>query len=96
MYLEISPQLHNIVLFIWHEWIVEGNSPKRKWIMGVCDLNYWLGRAEICRYLLHLNSQQNVSLFQPPPHREDRLGSFEENLFYDQTEAKHAVHEQAP
>jgi len=37
MYLDISLELRNIFYLTS---IVEGNFPKRKWIMGVCDLNY--------------------------------------------------------
>ncbi|KAL9991198.1 hypothetical protein Hdeb2414_s1343g01017661 [Helianthus debilis subsp. tardiflorus] len=37
MYLDISLELRNIFDLAS---IVEGNFPKRKWIMGVCDLNY--------------------------------------------------------
>lgn len=43
MYLDISLQLKK------KKKIVEVNSPKRKvWIMGVCDLDYCFGRADIC------------------------------------------------
>jgi len=41
--------------------IVEVDSPKRGWIMGVCDLNYWLGHADIWFYPPRWNSQPNVS-----------------------------------
>lgn len=44
MYLDISPQLHknknDIIYLIFQTRIVEVNFPKKKWIMGVCDLNY--------------------------------------------------------
>ena len=60
-----TPQYYCIMLFNITR-LVEGNSPKGKWIMGVCDLNYLLGRADIFLFLPHWNSQTNVSLFQPP------------------------------
>ena len=76
MYLDISLEHCNINIINIVE--VEGSFPKRKWIMGVCDLNYWLVCADICLYpsaTLHWNSQSNVSLLQPPHkfHTEDRL-----------------------
>jgi hypothetical protein len=63
MYLDISLQLKkNCIIYLTG--IVEVNSPKRKvWIMGVCDLDYCFGRADICLYLPHWNLQPNVSLF---------------------------------
>jgi len=51
MYLDIFLQL---ILLYYLTRIVEVNSPNRKWIMGVCDLNYSLGCVDIC-YLPHLN-----------------------------------------
>ena len=48
MYLDISLQLKkNCIIYLTG--LVEVNSPKRKvWIMGVCDLDYCFGRADIC------------------------------------------------
>jgi len=47
-----TPQYYCIMLFNITR-LVEGNSPKGKWIMGVCDLNYLLGRADIFLFLPH-------------------------------------------
>ena len=40
MYLDISLPLYKNIYYIFLTLIVEANSPKIKWIMGVCDLNY--------------------------------------------------------
>ena len=44
-----SSTLQKFIIFL--TLIVEVNFPKIKWIMGVCDLNYWSGLADICPYL---------------------------------------------
>jgi len=62
MDLDISLQLPNL------REVVEGNSLKKKWIMGVCDLNFLLVYValRLPHYHYPWNLQVNVSLFQPP------------------------------
>jgi len=62
MYLDISLELRNIFDL---SSIVEGNFPKRKWIMGVCDLNYWLVCADMCLYLSATFEFTNKCVFVP-------------------------------
>ena len=80
IYLTLMVEMNNFYFYFFilisNSIMVEVNSLKRKWIMGVCDLNYWLVCVEICLiYHICLNSQLNVSFFQLPckPHTEYRL-----------------------
>lgn len=71
-----STQQKYIKHIIYLALIVEVNSSKIKWIMGVCDLNYWFGCAEYISLSATFDfTTKNVYLFQPSrkPHTEDRL-----------------------
>ena len=92
-YFSSTPQKYINKVIIYLTLIVEVNSLKIKWIMGVCDLNYWLVCAEYMSLICHIWIQnKNVSLFQPPRklHIEDKVVRWKRIVFfYDQTRSCH-------